>query len=348
MKSADVQNFDTSNELWVPISGAPQPGRVVSKDPSDGVYKPVIKDAVGSNISGTTSIPVSNTQQFESDQWVELPGSSQNGAIAFRKITNVDHGNGEIDVNGANLNLSQGDDVIVDPSRAHDAAQSASSGTQISVADEAKFSAGQIVHVGDPKYTLVLDVTGSPDGDYEVMLRFTYFRGGSQPGLRHDTYLARYTASSDGAGTIAGAIQSDLDEYNGVSASVQNTSEVHVDLSSLASLHDSSGGLAKPNFRFEFIDPNSELVALPAKYDITIWNDITSTGSGVLNTSYRMDWSSGDQIVTEPGSSHGIVKSVNGSRAKLSLFEVVDKSTIKGLTSKAEDVLGDKPVYLES
>jgi hypothetical protein len=238
----------------------------------------------------------------------------------------------------SSFSTSEGDVLKVDPSRAHDFVQDANgSGYTITVNDASKFEEGEIVAIGPVEYTKALDLSGSSNGDYIVQWNVQYASSGISKSL---SIRSEYTANSDSAGTIATELASILDAHDSVSASVKNTTEIHIDFSTLAGLH-------QPHIRRwdEFPNiiqsPSGELSRIIGPYDLSIHNTISSvdTGANTITLGDQITWSQGDQIVTEPIRDHEIIKMANDDEGVIAAFEQMSRSEVDGLTDYAETSL---------
>jgi hypothetical protein len=304
-------------------------GRIIAPDPQDSdKYHPVVKDTVQSGISGTTDIPVGKVEEYETGMWVQIPADSK-GADGFREVTSIDEANDEITVGGANLSLSSGDDLIVDPSRAHDAVQDAGSGTgdTLTVNDASKFEAGSSIHIGPTTFKLVLEVDGYSDGFYQSVLYLNY--GGTKL-----VSVAQYDASSDDANTVATQLSNDFgDQIAAATVNVQNTNEIHIDVT----VYSTALGKIEA-WQFSTLDPSGELTVDLAKQDIGHFAEVESAdeGANTITLVNGVGWTNGEQIVTEPRDKHEVLKMANGTEGVIAAFEQVDKSSLKGLTDEAE------------
>lgn len=305
-------------------------GRVVAKDPEDDQHHPVINGAVASGVSNTNTIPVEDASQYESEQWVEIPSVSD-GADRFRKITGVDEGAGEITIGGSSISPSEGDALIVDPSRAHDTVESASgSGSTIDVVEASKFEAGQRVDIGPPSYKFVFDVTGNTDGDYAINL---YLDPDESTGLFISFANAFFAASANSVGTIATALKDALtDQLPLASVSTQNTSEIHVDLASYAPIDE---------WQFGTQDPSGEINLLTGSWDFSKGATISSVdeANNTITFDWNLTWANGEKVVTHPAEAHEVVDRRIGDEAVVKRFAAVDEADLDGLTDHARRVL---------
>jgi hypothetical protein len=316
-------------------------GRVIAPDPQDdGKYHPVVKDEITSGTGNSYSHEVANPEKFAEGVWVEIPSVS-NGTDRFKRVSSVDESVNEVtfdDSLTSSFSTSEGDVLKVDPSRAHDFVQDANgSGYTITVNDASKFEEGEIVAIGPVEYTKALDLSGSSNGDYIVQWNVQYASSGISKSL---SIRSEYTANSDSAGTIATELASILDAHDSVSASVKNTTEIHIDFSTLAGLH-------QPHIRRwdEFPNiiqsPSGELSRIIGPYDLSIHNTISSvdTGANTITLGDQITWSQGDQIVTEPIRDHEIIKMANDDEGVIAAFEQMSRSEVDGLTDYAETSL---------
>lgn len=294
----------TSNRNGTPYEELPE-GQVFSRRVLDDLLYPCAEDKAQGSHSNTNTISVDDARQFFQGDYVWIP-SVGNAGEDYRKITDVDEANDEITIAGSTVSLSDGDAIYVDPSRSIDSVQSSNgSGTQISVNDASKFEAGQIVHVGPGAYSLAFDVTAYNAGVYVAEIESEYVVDGQ---IRTETLRAEYDSSSDSAGTVATELANDFDEYSGVSASTQSTSEVHVDISGRVANHEGGPNAPKVKHRLELQDPNSELSELTGSHDISLFAEIDSVdeSNDNITLSDNLKYANGEQIVTEPNGEYRI------------------------------------------
>jgi hypothetical protein len=264
-------------------------GTILDKRTADGLFYPCKRDTEQSGTTNANVVNVSDVHQFVLGDWVELPESVSEGADRFRQITGLDEDNDQLTLGGAPFSLSPKDVVRVIPSRPVDSVQDPGTNTQpaVEVADASKFEVGDFVSIGPATAEVVFDLTGSGDGDYAINATVV-----DEDGEILASIDAEYKASAVSAGAIADALQSDLnDQLSNAglgTASVNNTSEVHVMLS------DPDHELV-----WAYQDPNSEIVV---STDRSVRREVIDVDTGVdrLTLDEALTFSNGEQIVGSP------------------------------------------------
>jgi len=331
-------SVDPENRKGTPYLEMPE-GQVYAVAPN-GYHRPMAADALTEAMGGAgNAFKVSETRQFFDGDVVELPTSVADGADRFREITVIDDDADQLTVDGGTFNLAKGDKVEVDPSRVVQKVQDAGSntGSTITVEDASEYTPNTTVLVGPATSKAVLKVGGGGDGDYAVSAVVKDADG--ETVAEAD---AEYTASSDSAGTIAGEIQSDINDAlsnaGEGSAAVQNTDEVAITLS------DPTRELA-----ITFQDPNSELSILST--DDSVDRTITSIdeGADTITLDESVGFSNGERVVSEPQGGYKVAHepvrlgeyTYTPQNVTVGTRRVgkVRESVLTGLTSRAKEEL---------
>lgn len=308
-------------------------GRILAADPQDGgKMHPVLKGSVASGVSNTNVIPVDDVSQYEPDMWVTIPsvGSGANGTFA---IQSVDEGASELTLASPPISPSGGDTILVEPSRVVDSVQSSDgSGTTIGVQDASAFEVGQTVNVGTPQYTKVYDVTGSSDGGYAIGIQVI--------GTFDYQFDARFSASSNTANDIATGLANEISESSTpITASVQNSTEIHIDFSGGFTFYDQA-----PDVDTVTIDPSGEISIKQSSDDVSIWNEVSSIDEGAdeITLVDNLTWTQNSTVLTEPNGPHEVLIRKSGSDGLVARFDTFKESDLYGLTDQAKTFLKDE------
>lgn len=154
-KSLATTNVAGNNFVQVPA------GTVIAKWKADGLHYPIASDAAAAAVVAANDIPVSDVLQFLPGDYVEIEGEG------FRQITAVDYENDTITVDGAALNLAEGDSLEADRTRSFDtvtttAAAPGAAPTTVEVDNAGRFEVGDTVSIGtDTGLTVTAVDTGA-------------------------------------------------------------------------------------------------------------------------------------------------------------------------------------------
>lgn len=121
------------------------PGQIYAKRNDKGLFYPCIKDTVSEDMGAAgTVLPVDDVYQYTLGDYINVEGEG------YRKVTAISIDDGTITIDGADVTLSEGDELTLDGSRSFDAAtttEGASTNT-INVADASQFEVGDVISVG--------------------------------------------------------------------------------------------------------------------------------------------------------------------------------------------------------
>jgi len=321
-------------------------GTVIGKWKGDGLHYPIAKDAAQSAVSGGNDVQVGMVDQFRVGDRVELPKSVAKGADRFRKVTAVDRDNGTITLGGAAFSLSQGDTIVVDRTRSHDAVQDAGTTTanQVNVSDASIFEKGDPLDIGPATGGATLQL---PDGSYSgtVSVTLEIFDPDGDLLLAADAEFEASTSTEDTImADLAGQLDDQLSNY---------------DDGNLGSVSTSAGPpatieltLADPNNEFRYSWSDNEISgSIPATEDDSTAVKVTAVdeGNDKLTLDKTLTFSNGEQIVSEPDGDYRITERTVHTSAMdhtpqnvlvaTNDHGVVDESTLLGLTDAAREAL---------
>ncbi|MFB6373339.1 MAG: hypothetical protein ABEN55_09545 [Bradymonadaceae bacterium] len=323
-----------------------------------GFHKPSKKFyplAYAKEESGTSNANIVNVgravEQFHVGDWVELPQGVAYGAERFRKVTDVDTANQEITVDGSSFNLSQGDDVEVDPTRSFDSVQNSGTNTQntVDVGDGSKFEAGDRVDIGPPISIFTLSL---PDGTYSGTVSVSAQILDEEGAVLHDIE-AEVDASSSTEDTIMSELASQLDDQLS-----------NYDGGSLGAVSSSAGppatltvSLAEPDHDFTYTWSDNEISAsISASEDDSTGVEVVSVSGNTLTLAKTITFSNGEQVVSGPDGGYTVLeKTADTSEDDYVPSNVmvaardrgkVDESQLMGLTPTAREALATQIKFM--
>jgi len=126
-------------------------GTILAKWEHDGMHYPCVYEEVATNMGGAgKTMEVTGVAQFREGDFVKVPDGNDD-ANSWRQIQSVDLDNDEITVDGADVNLSAGDALRVNPSRSYgevDGSHSSTQTIQLHTGEADRFEVGDTVDIG--------------------------------------------------------------------------------------------------------------------------------------------------------------------------------------------------------